>query len=106
MQVRWNRSALLELEKSVAYCLQQFDEQTAADFYARIMEYAEALSSNPNLGKEEPLLAHYRLGFRSLVAHRYFKLIYYIRGETVHIADIWDVRREPQALARRIKSKN
>lgn len=34
-----------------------------------------------------------------------FKLIYYYAesSDTVHIADIWDTRREPSKLSKRIK---
>ena len=36
--------------------------------------------------------------YRSIVATKYNKIIYFIDGDTIYIADLWDTRREPDTL--------
>ena len=105
MQVKWNKKALTELDKAIAYCILVFGKQVTIQFYGRVMEFNELLVHNPEIGKAEPLLEKYQLNFRSIVIHEHFKLIYYIKSQTIHIADLWDIRREPQSLVDRIKNK-
>ena len=63
---------------------------------------AEA-SGNPCIGLREPLMAERPEGFRSVVVHRNCKLVYYVDGDTVYIADVWDTRREPLIQADNVK---
>lgn len=39
----------------------------------------------------------------SLLIHTHFKLVYYIAKDTIKIADLWDTRRDPDKLKKRIK---
>lgn len=63
----------------------------------------ELLAANPYMGKEEPLLEKRRRPYRSLVLDELHKVIYYIDADAVYIVDLWDVRRNPDALAERIR---
>ena len=58
---------------------------------------------NPCIGLREPLMAERPEGFRSVVVHRNCKLVYYVDGDTVYIADVWDTRREPLIQADNVK---
>ena len=40
-------------------------------------------------------LAGRKREYRSIVVHKLFKLVYYVKGDTLHIAALWDTRREP-----------
>ena len=63
------------------------------------MSYEPLLAANPRLGITEPLLAGRKREYRSIVVHKLFKLVYYVKDETLYIAALWDTRREPHAQA-------
>lgn len=98
MRVTWNQKALDQLDDILEYGRQEFGVRTARQLFIRIMSYEPLLAANPKLGKTEPLLANRKRAYRSIVAHRNFKLIYYVEGDTVYIANLWDTRREPTRL--------
>ena len=103
MQVTWNKKALTQLDAVMKYGIREFGERTAQRLYARIMSYEPLLAANPRLGVEEPLLAGRKRQYRSLVVHKLFKLVYYVKDDTLYIAALWDTRREPCAQADNVK---
>ena len=54
------------------------------------------------MGLVEPLLEGRNKVYRSLVIHKLYKLVYYVDEETIYIADLWDVRRDPDRLIARL----
>ena len=103
MQVTWNKKALTQLDAVMKYGIREFGERTAQRLYARIMSYEPLLAANPRLGVEEPLLAGRKRQYRSLVVHKLFKLVYYVKNDTLYIAALWDTRREPCVQADNVK---
>ena len=99
MQVTWNKKALTQLDAVMKYGIREFGERTAQRLYERIMSYEPLLAANPRLGVEEPLLAGRKRQYRSLVVHKLFKLVYYVKNNTLYIAALWDTRREPRTQA-------
>lgn len=73
------------------------------DFYKNLDEIEEDLSDFPELGRIEPLLQDRSKSYRSLVATKYNKIIYYVDDDKIYIVDFWDARREPKAQASRLK---
>lgn len=43
--------------------------------------------------------------YRGIVIHKHCKIIYYVEDNTLHIADLWDTRREPKVLVQSLKQK-
>ena len=41
--------------------------------------------------------------YRSIIVRRLNKVVYYVKGDTLHIAAFWDTRREPKNQARQTK---
>ena len=99
MQVTWNKKALTQLDAVMRYGSQEFGERTMQRLYARIMSYEPLLAANPRLGVAEPLLAGRKREYRSIVVHKLFKLVYYVKDDILHIAALWDTRREPAVQA-------
>ena len=95
MIVKWSERAVKSLHDVEAYILREFGEQTRAKFMQASKDTAERLEKFPEMGQKEPLLAHRRLPYRSVVVERKSKMIYYIREQQVVIADFWECRREP-----------
>lgn len=57
----------------------------------------------PELGKIDPLFAHRKQLYRSIIVRRLNKIVYYIKDDTIRIAAMWDTRREPKAQARKVR---
>lgn len=49
----------------------------------------DLLSTNPYLGKIEPILPKSAHEYRSLIQHRDYKIIYYIEENKIQIVSIW-----------------
>ena len=103
MQVTWNKKALNQLDAVMAYGRQEFGERAVQRLYTRIMSYEPLLAANPRLGIAEPLLAGRKRAYRSIVVHKLFKLVYYVKNNTLYIAALWDTRREPCVQADNVK---
>ena len=99
MQVIWNTEATRQLDLLLDYVGQEFGQRAMRNLYDRLLSYEPLLAANPGLGRKEPLLEGHPKGFRSIVVHKYCKLIYYVEEDGLHIADLWDTRREPDAQA-------
>ena len=95
MRVIWDDDASEKLVNALEYGRNTFGERVMKKFYARILEYEKLLQSNPGMGKKETLLEKEPEGYRSLVVHPNYKLVYYVDGDTIYIVDLWDTRREP-----------
>ena len=65
---------------------------------AEIRARAELLAGQPDLGAAEPRLAGYGRGHRSLLAARYYRIVYYVEGDAVIVATVFDVRQDPGKL--------
>lgn len=57
----------------------------------------------PEHGKIDPLFAHRKQLYRSIIVRRLNKIVYYIKDDTIRIAAMWDTRREPKAQARKVR---
>ena len=49
----------------------------------------------PTMGKIDPLFAHRKQTYRSIIVRRLNKVVYYVKDDTLHVAAFWDTRREP-----------
>lgn len=107
MTYEWKKKAETELEKASIYCAKQFGKRTAEKFIDAIDQQVKRLTQYPELGFPEPLLAKRRRQYRSLMINEHFKLVYYYDEDkdTLFIIDLWDTRREPESLSRRIRGK-
>lgn len=107
MTFEWKKKAEAELTKTSIYCLEQFGKRTAEKFIDAIDKHVKQLVQFPERGFPEPLLADRRKKYRSVLVYEHFKLVYYYdeRKDIIYIVDLWDTRREPQSLTRRIRGK-
>ncbi|OUP08779.1 hypothetical protein B5F34_07875 [Mediterranea sp. An20] len=95
MRVIWNAKATRQLNQLLAYAEQEFGRRVMQNIYHRLLSYEPLLAANPGMGRKEPLLAEHPEGFRSIVVHKYCKLVYHVEADTIRIAALWDTRREP-----------
>lgn len=100
-QLEWSAKARLHLNQIYKYYKKK-SEQAAVNLFNKLIDAADTLLIFPEAGKIEPLSEDTKICYRSLVAEKHFKLIYYIKEDTVRIVAVWDCRRNPLGLRRLI----
>lgn len=105
MRIRWSQRALKEWKRIAEYIEYEFGLQVAEGFESQTVQKEELLLKNPELGHPEQLLIDKKIQYRSLIFTRHNKMIYYIKADEIRISDIWDMRRNPEILAKRITTK-
>ena len=99
MVIIWRPEAS-EALKSIYYFYFGKDAKAAGKILTSILEAVDRLSFFPEMAPVEPLLAGEPEKYRSMVAHKLFKVVYTVdmTREQVVIADIWDCRQNPAKL--------
>ena len=103
MKVEWAPRALHEWENTVRYIYREFGRKAAEEFEQSVAKWEARIAINPELAHQEPLLKHRDKVYRGLIVSKYTKLIFYVEEDIVYISDLWDMRREPSRLSRRLK---
>jgi plasmid stabilization system protein ParE len=93
----WQKLARQKIQALIDYYTTEANERIAEKVAGRIVGKARLLIHSPQVGQREPILEGQPPEFRRLLEGRY-KIIYYVEGETIYIADVWDTRRNPVAL--------
>ena len=99
MNVIWHNQAREALRETAVYIRKNYGLKVKENFRNEVDRVETFLQSNPYMGPIEPLLADLPDSFRSIVVNHLNKIVYYVEDDTVHIADFWDTRREPQKQA-------
>lgn len=103
MEIKWTSNSLEDLYEIYQFYLYK-DERAANAIFNEIVDRSVILGSFPKIAPVEQLLMGYIPIHRSLVVYRgMFKVVYYIEGDSVNIAAVWDCRRSPDRLVKRIK---
>lgn len=107
MNCKWTKRAENEYESIVRYIGNEFGKKAACDFIDSIEYWDERIANFPEIGAPEPILSdRIKHIYRSYIVSKHNKFIYTINcNRDVTIVDIWDMRRNPDNLAKRIKSK-
>ena len=103
MKIVTSAKAKQQLRGTVRYIQREFGRKSAENFVQKVKETKMLLARNPYLGPIEPLLAELPTTYRSIVVARQNKMVYRITDDRIEIADFWDVRKEPAALADSVK---
>lgn len=86
----------------------KFGVHTAKKTAQKIMSITERLEWFPEMGYIEPLLEGITPTYRACYINRRFKIIYWYdkKNDKVVIENIWDIRREPSSLIKKIGEVN
>ena len=99
MRLRYTLRARRSLGAIVGYYVELGRAGVGLAITSRLRARARELMRHPLLGPVEPALAHREdREYRSLVVGGNYKLVYFVAGESVTIADVFDVRRDPGAM--------
>lgn len=103
MRVEWAPRALHEWENTVRCIYREFGRKAAEEFEQSVIKWEARIVKNPELAHQEPLLKDRDKLYRGLIISKYSKLIFYVEEDVIYISDLWDMRREPSRLSRRLK---
>lgn len=103
MKIRWHKRADAALHQVEEYVLQEFGELVRQEFMDEVEKAVNALANMPNMGKLDPLFAHRKQEYRSIIVRRLNKVVYYVKEDIIHVAAFWDTRREPKNQAKQTK---
>lgn len=98
-----SEQAKKEIRQTAKYIGKEFGKIRRDEFMQEIRKARRLIESNPNIGPVEPLLTELPGMYRGYVMNRLNKLVYRVSGDTIYIADFWDVRRNPQSLSAQVK---
>ena len=103
--VVWTKPAHEEKDRFYLNGVLQFGSTVANETAQKIQDIEDSLLRWPESGVPEPLLRGYFPVYRSKHINKRYKLIYWYdeAEDRVVIEDIWDTRRAPQNLVKRIK---
>ncbi len=103
MKVRWSPGARERMDKTADFIQEQYGVKSKMRFKKEVRRVNDLLKANPYLGPVEPLLEDLPVEYHSIVVNSLNKMVYRIADDTIHIADFWDTRREPQKQAQQLK---
>ena len=103
MKVIWIPFAQDEVRKTARYINKEFGKDSRDQFINEVRNVSRLLGENPNLGKPETLLANYSRMYRSYVINHLNKIVYCVEDNKIAVVDLWDVRRDPMTLIKRVK---
>ena len=103
MKIHWHKRADAALHQVEKYVLDEFGDRVRQEFMDEIEEAVLALADMPMMGRLDPLFAHRKQAYRSIIVRRLNKVVYYVKDDTVHIAAFWDTRREPKNQAKQAR---
>ena len=103
MIVKWSPFAREQMHEVARYIRREFGLTRREVFMQEVRDANRLIGHSPNIGKVEPLIEGETIMYCSYVLNRLNKIIYYVEDDHVEVADFWDVRRDPGALADRIK---
>lgn len=103
MKIHWHKRAAAQLQQVEEYVLRDFGELVRREFMDDAERAVLMLADMPTMGKPDPLFAYRKQTYRSIIVHRLNKVVYYVKGDTIHVAAFWDTRREPCNQASQVK---
>lgn len=103
MKIHWHKRAAAQLHQVEEYVLRDFGELVRQEFMDDVEHAVLLLADMPMRGKPDPLFAHRKQTYRSIIVRRLNKVVYYVKGDTINVAAFWDTRREPKIQATQVK---
>ena len=99
MKIHWHKRAAAQLHQVEEYVLRDFGERVRQEFMDEVEQAVFSLADMPTMGKLDPLFAHRKQAY----VRKLNKVVYYIKGDTLHVAAFWDTRREPKNQAKQTR---
>jgi len=102
MNLEVSKRAQSQWLRILVYYNEMGGQRAAANLHQKYMKKRERLLKHPESGFLEPLLADRKIRYRASIINDYYKVIYYVMGDTLRIAAFWDMRMNPERLKKTI----
>ena len=102
MLLRFNKRAREEFLRLVDIFCEYAGNKAADRFIERVQSCGESIRKFPTSSHPEPLLSECKYLYRAKSINENYRLIYRVTQTTIWIVDIWDRRRDPEKLVKRI----
>lgn len=93
MRVLWTKKAIAGWREVADYILADFGAQAMQAFIERTVEAEGIISLLPSIGSVEWSDTQEGVVYRYVTINRRSKMLYYVDGDIIFIADFWDVRK-------------
>lgn len=105
VQVIWRKKALKDLEQLLENAYLEYGQSTMNRHIEKLESIEQRLSLFPDSFPLEPLLRGKKKRYRGAHLLGRFEVIYYhsIKSRRVYVVRLWDMRRDPDVMARSIK---
>ena len=100
MKIHWYKRAAAQLHQVEEHILRDFGEQVRQDFMDDVEHAVLSLAEMPTMGQVDPLFAHRKQTYHSIIVRHLNKIVYFVKDDTVFISAFWDTRREPRNQAK------
>lgn len=100
MNILWKDGALDDFKKITTWYYNDRNSQAAEKFIDNVFHCIELLIQNPLMGHTEKFRNKKLTGYRSLVIHPYYKIVYKVNPNNtfLDITAIWDCRQDDKKL--------
>ena len=105
MRLVWDEEAFALVLRTADEIAEERGDRSSVKFMTEVMNSANLLIKHPNYGQKEPLLRKSKIPFRRVVIGKLNKLIYFVDGDVIKIADFWNTRMNPRVLVERVLNK-
>ena len=102
MKIHWYKRAAAQLHQVEQYILRDFGEKVRKEFMDEVELAVLSLAEISTIGQVDPLFAHRKQTYRSIIVRHLNKIVYFIKDDTVFVAAFWDTRREPNNQVRQV----
>lgn len=103
MQLRFTKRARTEFLRIVDVYAEYAGQRSADRFIDKMKKCSEEIQKYPTAAHPEMLLAGREKLYRSKTLTKNYRVIYHVTSTSIWIDDIWDSRRNPERLTKRIK---
>ncbi len=105
MNIIWTNGALDDFTEIATWYHNDRSSKAAEKFMDNVLHCIELLSQNPFMGRQEEFSNKNLSGYRSLVIHPYYKIVYQINSDKNHIDifAIWDCRQDDKNLIKTLQ---
>lgn len=99
MNYVWDPMAEWQLGQISDYIYANFGERRELKFRKEVEQTIDMLLRYPNSGAIDPLFADRAKAYRSVIVGGRSKMVYFIDGDIIYIASMWDCRQDPEEQA-------
>ena len=98
MHIEVSKRAQQQWLRILVYYNEMGGQRAAVNLHQKYLRKQARLLKYPESGFPEPLLSDKKICYRASILNKYYKVIYYVKGDVLRIAAFWDMRMHPDKL--------